>query len=118
MFGVSSVVCRQGGVNHASLAWVVYRADNPLSRTIRSTPRENAAPEAADVSPVSRTADADAATGRDHLDARLLKIAGVCVLGAIMTILDTTVVNVAQRTFVLQFDSTEAIVAWTMTGYT
>lgn len=53
----------------------------------------------------------------DHLDARLLTMAGVCVLAAVTTIVDTTVVNVAQRTFVEQFRSTEAIVAWTMTGY-
>jgi EmrB/QacA subfamily drug resistance transporter len=40
------------------------------------------------------------------------------VLAAIMTILDTTVVNVAQRTFISEFGSTQAVVAWTATGYT
>lgn len=54
----------------------------------------------------------------DRLDAGLLKIAGVCVLAAVMAILDTTVVSVAQRTFIREFDSTQAVVAWTMTGYT
>ncbi|WP_261875801.1 DHA2 family efflux MFS transporter permease subunit [Mycobacterium marinum] len=54
----------------------------------------------------------------DQLDARLLKIAGVCVLGSMMAIVDTTVVTVAQRTFVSTFDSPQAIVAWTVTGYT
>ena len=54
----------------------------------------------------------------DHLDAGLLKIAGVCVLAAVMAILDTTVVSVAQRTFITQFQTTQAVVAWTMTGYT
>jgi MFS transporter, DHA2 family, multidrug resistance protein len=54
----------------------------------------------------------------DHLDANLLKIAGVCVLAAVMAILDTTVVSVAQRTFIREFDTTQAVVAWTMTGYT
>ncbi|OSC39843.1 DHA2 family efflux MFS transporter permease subunit [Mycobacterium decipiens] len=54
----------------------------------------------------------------DQLDARLLRIAGVCVLGTMMAIVDTTVVTVAQRTFVAEFDTTHAIVAWTMTGYT
>ena len=54
----------------------------------------------------------------DRLDAGLLKITSVCVLAAIMTILDTTVVNVAQRTFIVEFPSTQAIVAWTATGYT
>lgn len=54
----------------------------------------------------------------DKLDARLLRIAGVCVLAAIMSILDTTVVSVAQRTFIAEFGSTQAVVAWTMTAYT
>ncbi len=54
----------------------------------------------------------------DKLDAALLRIAGVCVLAAVMAILDTTVVSVAQRTFIREFGSTQAVVAWTMTGYT
>ncbi|MBE1550866.1 EmrB/QacA subfamily drug resistance transporter [Mycobacterium sp. OAS707] len=54
----------------------------------------------------------------DRIDAGLLKITSVCVLAAIMTILDTTVVNVAQRTFISDFGSTQAVVAWTATGYT
>ncbi len=35
-----------------------------------------------------------------------------------MAILDTTVVGVAQRTFITQFESTQAVVGWTMAGYT
>ena len=54
----------------------------------------------------------------DKLDAGLMKIAGVVVLGAIMSILDTTVVSVALPTFQTVFDATYATVAWTMTGYT
>ena len=54
----------------------------------------------------------------DDLDARLLRIAGVCVLASVMAILDATVVSVAQRTFITQFATTQAVVAWTMTGYT
>ena len=54
----------------------------------------------------------------DKLDARVLVIAGVVVLGAIMSILDITVVSVALRTFQQEFDATTAQVAWTMTGYT
>lgn len=53
----------------------------------------------------------------DKLDARLWRIAGVCVLGSTMTLVDTSVVTVAQRTFVASFDSTQAVVAWTITGY-
>jgi len=52
------------------------------------------------------------------LDARLLRISGVCILATVMAILDVTVVAVAQRTFIDQFGSTQAVVAWTMTGYT
>jgi EmrB/QacA subfamily drug resistance transporter len=54
----------------------------------------------------------------DKLDARVMKIASVVVLGAIMSILDTTVVSVALPTFQTVFDATYAQVAWTMTGYT
>ncbi|MEU4420155.1 DHA2 family efflux MFS transporter permease subunit [Actinoplanes sp. NPDC024001] len=52
------------------------------------------------------------------LDAAVLKIAGVVVLGAIMSILDVTVVSVAIPTFQSEFNATYAEVAWTMTGYT
>src|ERR1700744_2487503 len=54
----------------------------------------------------------------DKLDAPLLRISGVCLLATIMAILDVTVVTVAQRTFISEFSSTQAVVAWTMTGYT
>ena len=47
----------------------------------------------------------------DNLDARLLRIAGVCVLASVMAILDSTVVSVAQRTFITQFETTQAVVA-------
>lgn len=54
----------------------------------------------------------------DKLDAPLLRISGVCLLATIMAILDVTVVTVAQRTFIAEFESSQAVVAWTMTGYT
>lgn len=54
----------------------------------------------------------------EKLDGRVLVIAGVVVLGAIMSILDITVVSVALETFKQEFDATAAQVAWTMTGYT
>ncbi len=54
----------------------------------------------------------------DKIDAPLLRISGVCILATVMAILDITVVSVAQRTFITQFGSTQAVVAWTMTGYT
>ncbi len=54
----------------------------------------------------------------DTLDKGVLMVAGVVVLGAIMSILDITVVSVALNTFQVEFDATAAAVAWTMTGYT
>ena len=54
----------------------------------------------------------------DKLDGTVWRIAGVVVLGAIMSILDVTVVSVALPTFQTTFDASYATVAWTMTGYT
>lgn len=60
----------------------------------------------------------------EKIDAAVLKIAGVVVLGAIMSILDITVVNVALPTFQTVFASSPdqpvaySTVAWTVTAYT
>src|SRR5919107_4822562 len=59
----------------------------------------------------------------DHIDGAVLKIAGVVVLGAIMSILDITVVNVALPTFQTVFTGADdpiaySTVAWTVTAYT
>src|SRR6478752_2766038 len=59
----------------------------------------------------------------EKIDAAVLKVAGVVVLGAIMSILDITVVNVALRTFQTVFAKDGeplpySTVAWTVTGYT
>lgn len=69
--------------------------------------------------PIDATGESDNATPDypDKLDFALLRIAGVCGLACIMAILDNTVVAVAQRTFIDQFGSTQAIVSWTMAGY-
>ncbi len=53
-----------------------------------------------------------------ELDSRLLKITVLYMLAPTMAALDTTIVYVAQRTFVDEFSSTQATVAWTMTAYT
>ena len=66
----------------------------------------------------STGSDAVAPTPADRLDRSVLVVAGVVVLGAIMSILDITVVSVALETFQREFDATAAEVAWTMTGYT
>src|ERR1700744_188975 len=60
----------------------------------------------------------DLAEYPDSLDAGLLRIAGVCILASVMALLDGTVVSVAQRTFIAEFGSTQAVVGWTITGYT
>ncbi|TQK68889.1 MULTISPECIES: DHA2 family efflux MFS transporter permease subunit [unclassified Nocardioides] len=55
----------------------------------------------------------------DKITGDILKVAGVVVLGSIMAILDTTVVNVALPTFMAEFRvNTYSTVAWTITGYT
>ena len=59
----------------------------------------------------------------EKIDGAVLKVAGVVVLGAIMSILDITVVNVALPTFQNVFaDGGEQLaystVAWTVTAYT
>ena len=60
-----------------------------------------------------------AAGGQDEgLDRRLLAIASVVVLGAIMSILDTTVVNVAINTLSRDFETDLATIQWIVTGYT
>jgi EmrB/QacA subfamily drug resistance transporter len=59
-----------------------------------------------------------AVAASNKIDGAVLKIAGVVVLGAIMSILDVTVVSVALPTFQSEFGASYARVAWTMTGYT
>ncbi|GAA2153762.1 MFS transporter [Humibacillus xanthopallidus] len=60
----------------------------------------------------------------DEIDGAVLKVAGVVVLGAIMSILDITVVNIALPTFQTAFAEDPAnplpysTVAWTVTAYT
>src|ERR1700712_3844037 len=59
----------------------------------------------------------------DHIDGAVLKIAGVVVIGSIMSILDITVVNVALPTFQRVFadpgkELDYSLVTWTVTGYT
>src|SRR4051812_15486063 len=53
-----------------------------------------------------------------ELDRGLLAVAGVVVLGAVMSILDTTVVNVAINTLSRDFNSSLSTIQWIVTGYT
>src|SRR6201991_5025688 len=58
------------------------------------------------------------AKSTEGLDRALLAVAGVVVLGAIMSILDTTVVNVAINTLSRDFDTSLSTIQWIVTGYT
>ncbi|AZG46065.1 DHA2 family efflux MFS transporter permease subunit [Gordonia insulae] len=66
----------------------------------------------------SPPAHAHAGPPDTKLDRHVLMVAGVVVLGAIMSILDVTVVAVAQNTFQQEFGTDAAGAAWTATGYT
>jgi EmrB/QacA subfamily drug resistance transporter len=62
--------------------------------------------------------ESPAATGlEDKLDRGVLKVASVVVLGAIMAILDTTVVNVALQKLTLEFSTSFDTIQWVATGY-
>jgi DHA2 family multidrug resistance protein len=52
----------------------------------------------------------------DRLDARVLRITGVCALTRMMYVLNLTMVGVAQRTFIEKFESNQTVVAWTLTA--
>ena len=52
------------------------------------------------------------------LDRELLMVASVVVLGAIMSILDVTVVNVAINTLAPEFHTDLPTIQWVATGYT
>jgi EmrB/QacA subfamily drug resistance transporter len=54
----------------------------------------------------------------DKLDRGVLLIASVVVLGAIMSILDVTVVNVAINTLAREFATPLSTIQWVATGYT
>src|SRR3954465_3943438 len=55
---------------------------------------------------------------QEGLDRRVLAVAGVVVLGAVMSILDTTVVNVAINTLGRDFHTSLSTIQWIVTGYT
>jgi EmrB/QacA subfamily drug resistance transporter len=76
-----------------------------------------------DVSQIGAPGDRRDGVDDDKITPDILKVAGVVVLGMIMSILDITVVNVALPTFQTQLasggeDIAYSTVAWTVTGYT
>ena len=63
-------------------------------------------------------ASAPPASAPQELDRETLIVSGVVMLGAIMSILDTTVVNVAVDRLALDFHSSLTTIQWVVTGYT
>src|SRR3954468_1616812 len=67
-------------------------------------------------SPWQRRTSRMAAEPDGKLDRRILTIASVVVLGAIMSILDVTVVNVAINTLARDFDTPLSTIQWVASG--
>jgi EmrB/QacA subfamily drug resistance transporter len=65
--------------------------------------------------PTAKPAFSPAAS--DRIEPYVWKIAGVVILGMIMSILDTTIVNVALHTLGRDLHSTVAQIQWVVTGY-
>lgn len=53
----------------------------------------------------------------DRLDAPLLRLLGVMVLGGVMSFFDATIVNVSVDTLTAQFSASLSTVSWVATGY-
>ena len=65
------------------------------------------------------TTDTTAVAGRgEGLSREILVLAGVVILGTIMTVLDLTVVNVAIPTLARDLGASIPAIQWVMTGYT
>jgi EmrB/QacA subfamily drug resistance transporter len=68
------------------------------------------------MSPPSSHVNSDAAAS-DRIEPYVWKIAGVVILGMIMSILDTTIVNVALHTLRSDLHSSISQIQWVITGY-
>src|SRR6266550_690752 len=67
-------------------------------------------------SAATQRANLDSAAS-DRIEPYVWKIAGVVILGMIMSILDTTIVNVALRTLGRDLHSSISQIQWVVTGY-
>jgi len=70
------------------------------------------------MSTTSEPVSEELAPPSDALDRRVMSIATVIVLGAIMSILDITVVNVAITRLAADFETPLTTIQWVVTGYT
>jgi EmrB/QacA subfamily drug resistance transporter len=61
---------------------------------------------------------ASAAHDPNAIDRRTMIVAAVVLLGAIMSILDTTVINVAVNRLAIDFSASLTTIQWVVTGYT
>jgi EmrB/QacA subfamily drug resistance transporter len=66
---------------------------------------------------VASSAAASPRTDPSRIDPRVWRIAIVIILGAIMSILDTTIVNIALETLSRDLHTTLADIQWVVTGY-
>ncbi len=66
---------------------------------------------------VQTTSAVEAGTGNDRLTREILVLAGVVILGTIMTVLDLTVVNVAIPTLGSDLGASIPAIQWVLTGY-
>src|SRR3954451_17477930 len=57
------------------------------------------------------------AGSEDRIDARVWRISAVVIVGSIMSILDTTIVNVALATLQRDLHASIAHIQWVVTGY-
>src|ERR1700760_1007684 len=73
--------------------------------------------EIKDMSNTSTDASAHGPAASDKIEPYVWKIAGVVILGMIMSILDTTIVNVALRTLGHDLHSSISQIQWVVTGY-
>jgi EmrB/QacA subfamily drug resistance transporter len=58
-----------------------------------------------------------ATAARDRIEAHVWRISAVVIVGSIMSILDTTIVNVALATLARELHSTIGEIQWVVTGY-
>src|SRR3954447_4146941 len=88
-------------------------------RAMRTAYRLNGGRSSASLLACLRMAASPSAPAQDAgLDRDLMMVAWVVVLGAIMSILDVTVVNVAINTLAREFQTTLPTIQWVATGYT
>ena len=66
---------------------------------------------------ISRTADGSGGSRRDRLDPYVRRVGMVTVLGSVMSVLDTTVVNVALDSLAEKLHTNLSTIQWVVTGY-